>query len=88
MSAFGGKADIERRRGCYLSCGKRCFTVGDRCDCLFTTVRFAQQNLSSPFARAAAGPIAAAAVIVKVIKFLRRCSGVAAAATVPPTSIF
>jgi hypothetical protein len=44
MSAFGGKADIERRGGCYASCGKRCFSVGDRGDGLFTTVRFAQPN--------------------------------------------
>ena len=52
VSAFGGKADIERRGSCYPSCGKRCLSVGDRGDGLFATVRFAQPNLSSPFARA------------------------------------
>ena len=57
MCVFGGKADIERRGGCYASCGKRYFRGGDRGDCLFTTVRFAQPNLSSPLARAGAGPM-------------------------------
>ena len=88
MCAFEGKADIERRGGCYPSCGKRCFSVGDRDDCLFTTVRFAQPNLSSPFARAAAGPTAATVTAVFVKQLRRRFTGRVLCAAADPAHLF
>src|SRR6516225_11344714 len=85
---FLGKADMKWDGDCYPSCSKRCFSVGDRDDCLFTTVRFAQPNLSSPFARAAAGPTAATVTAVFVKQLRRRFTGRALCANADPAHLF